>query len=721
MEQNASRQNSSTVLLKNNNGSIQSNVPSASQREPIAEKVVEETDEKVNDSVEQRVNERVNNTPIFLPKRPSDMTPIQIAEQLERDLQQLEGPIYASVLVPKPELERILGRTPPVLLLLADEHNGIENCESCVKPGCYSLYKSKGKNNNRSTFLDYLDDQTKNNWIIDVFFETWFGDSWRTSPRRGRSRLIENNPNNREKKYKSGGHGSALGGWSYIFEPCIGYIKNPYKNGKIICDYKHFRIQESDIRQLGFGNNTADNSFIKIMISLCDYIIWWCDGNSGKVDIIDLLEKKLSTIPDIPNISLIEFIDSIQLIYTDGSTIKDILEQPFFQKHSRTVHELKQLPPVIYNGIINNPQLGSAMIASYSHNIVQLCDIIRKTIKDHNYIVEFTLQKCSYLAQSAKYEELNELHLINFRTRLLDLYTIARMLKSFKKGYETSLYSQLAVGYFGANHTYHIELLLKQWYEPHVMWGTRNLKLLDMLMANHRQEIYDDIPKMSLKCIRQIKNDKEDSMYQLSNRLYDNFVHMMEFYSKSNSKYNPISDESIKEIEKIIKNKVASFAVFDPVEYYAMKNKSHLTFQMVADNFIKRYEDANPEHASLVNTSDVMTNQRIEQLYDKFVEIVSKKIIYNRHRKILNKILTKVEKILEYDTDADVRAKAVFDPIEFTLYQKGQVTLEIVFDNFIKRYEERYPEIVSSINASTQGGRRTRNNRSRRSRRTRKR
>jgi hypothetical protein len=189
---------------------------------------------------------------------------------------------------------------------------------------------------------------------------------------------------------------------------------------------------------------------------------------------------------------------------------------------------------------------------------------------------------------------------ITLETRLVDLYTISRVLKRFKKGYETSLYSQLAVCYFGASHTRYTEILLKQWYTPHVMWGTRNLELL----LTHFED-----PKDTIKCIKQIKNDSDDIMYSSSKRLYNIVVSHIEYelekyYDKSTTTLQPDELALYIKLGKITQNEAKAFAAFDPLEALLIeKNRGGVLLDepkliILLKNFVKRYEELYPEQAA---------------------------------------------------------------------------------------------------------------------------
>jgi hypothetical protein len=563
-----------------------------------------------NEWHEQEVRMEKEENSILLPKKPSNMTPLQIAGQLERDLQQLEGPIYASVLVPKPELERILGRKPPVFLLVGDSHNGIHMCDSCKKPECYSLYKNKGKGNDRSTFLDYLDDQTKKNWIIDVFFEKWYGKDFRKSGKKShdRSDIFDYNPNERESSHAKGEQASSLHDWSYILRPCIGYIQNPIKykaNNTSQCDYTHFRIHEGDVRHASY-----DNIFEKILRSLCYNILSFKKEQfDNYLYTFDRFKSKLEsdlfdTTRDIGftrGMGFTECMDFITLMCTDGTTIKSVIEHPA-SKYGRTIHELNQLPRELYDGIINNPELGlvfdnssnNTILKQFRPHILHLCQLLKNIMANSTILGKgITKDELNQYAQIVKLfiEKSGVLH---FNTAIVDLYTIARALKPFKKGYETSLYSQLAVSYFGTAHTYRTEILLKQWYTPHVSWATRSLKLLiHKTLSNSGDDV---------KCIKQIKNDTDDQMYPLINRLYQRLYRMVNqvVSQYTNTEYTLLNPDQIAayiKVAEIMKNENKARAVFDPVQPFLEEKQifaAEFTLVPLLKNFIKRYEELYP-------------------------------------------------------------------------------------------------------------------------------
>jgi len=105
-----------------------------------------------------------------LPDKLSDLTPPEIANIINQNLVQLNGPMYGALLIPKDEFTQILGRTPPVFLLLGDYHVGNKQCKTCPMGTCYSLYKDN------PTFYKFLSKLAKDfNISIDLFLEHWTG------------------------------------------------------------------------------------------------------------------------------------------------------------------------------------------------------------------------------------------------------------------------------------------------------------------------------------------------------------------------------------------------------------------------------------------------------------------------------------------------------------------------------------------------------------------
>jgi hypothetical protein len=169
----------------------------------------------------------------FLPQMRSPNTPLEIAQKIKEDIGTIEGPYYSAVLAPTENFKKLLGRTPPVLWLVADIHLSGERCAMpcTIDKRCYSLYK---RDTYHSAMLDYLKGKAEKNWVIDWFQENWQNEQdkklkYRYEPSESRSSLTH----------------------SYvILSPCRGWIRNEKyrsKNG-IQCEYTNFRIHGVDMR-----------------------------------------------------------------------------------------------------------------------------------------------------------------------------------------------------------------------------------------------------------------------------------------------------------------------------------------------------------------------------------------------------------------------------------------------------------------------------------------
>jgi hypothetical protein len=311
-------------------------------------------------------------------------------------IKKIEGPISYVYLTPTAKLKKIFPN-PPSILLFGDVHIGDKRCKSCdVNEGCYSFYNY----NDVISFLKLLNEQ--HNLTIDAFFEYWV-------PKKQREKLF---------KSKSQKHNSAMVDIVMSVIPC-------FSKGVLPCKYPNLRSHMADIRKSKKDDKYLGDSLLDIFN---DMVI--------KSDNAELFLKYLKEV--YPNETIDYIFDVIKRFFKNYS-IEDYVKDPFYQKYGRVYHEYKQIPEELKEKLVN--------IFDFEFKLPKLkisgfIDLLLEETKEGKYI---------------SYPDINS-RIIEFQTRLVDLYTISRILKTAK--YEKP--SNLSIVYLGEFHTQNIRKILTQ-------------------------------------------------------------------------------------------------------------------------------------------------------------------------------------------------------------------------------------------------------------------
>ena len=366
-----------------------------------------------------------------LPTELSDLTPPEIANIINQNLVQLTGPIYGVLLLPKAEFTEILGRVPPVFLLLADDHIGNTQCADCPMGTCYSLYKDN------PTFYKFLSKLAKDfNISIDLFLEHWTGPEEREkNVFRGKSKIREN---------------SALIESSNLMIPCIGQRKeNKLRQS---CFFTEFRTHNADPRKTyynHFDRYTGDTILV--------FLNYFTKQNSAAISLHNVY----------PGFNVYQELLSLYSAKDNVETINLYFNSAFFKEYSRTLHEFYQLPiPVqteLMERLLNEAKndTGEQYMMSRDSSIrtemvTALTDFIRDNSKINESKLQVIIEKALYTLS------------ISFGATLVDIYTISRALKSFDGG----LSSQLSVVYQGVYHIGREFFLLATYYDAVQTWSS---------------------------------------------------------------------------------------------------------------------------------------------------------------------------------------------------------------------------------------------------------
>jgi hypothetical protein len=374
-----------------------------------------------------------------LPTELSDLTPPQIADIINQNVLKLNGPIYGVLLVPKPEFTQILGRNPPVFMLLGDEHFGNQQCADCHMGTCYSLYKDD------PTFYKFLSILAKaHNISIDLFLENW------TAPEEREKNVFRRKSNIREN--------SALIESSHLMIPCIGQRKeNKLRQS---CFFTEFRTHNADPRKTYYNHSdkyTGDTILV--------FLNYFTQKKSAAINLHNAY----------PGFNVYQELLSLYSAKNNLQTIILYFNSPFFKKYSRTLHEFYQLPDVIQGGLMEGllnaarNDIEEAYMMSRDSSIrSEMVTALTNFIGDNSESNENKLQLVM--------EKAVEIFGISFGASLVDIYTLSRALKGFTgrlpDGQPGGLPSQLSVVYQGMYHIQREISLLGKYYDVVQTWNS---------------------------------------------------------------------------------------------------------------------------------------------------------------------------------------------------------------------------------------------------------
>ena len=384
-----------------------------------------------------------------LPDKLSDMTPREIAQVLIRDIKALSGPISGALLVPKPEFTDILGREPPVFMLLGDWHVGNQECQSCPRDGgCYSLY------NRDPTFLKYLSNLAKDtNLSIDLFLEGWVR----------RKYMISNSFVKTIKDEQD----SALTDITHLTKPCVGQRKE--MDLKRSCFFTEFRTHSANPRH----GHDYYNKYVADTI--LDFFRLDTTG--------DMLKDFEKTFPDFTFDDIMGELISLYSAKDNVESLTRYFESPFFKKYSRTLHEFNKLPSFLQRSLKQSLFTLAKLDTENRYMMCHYYKLDKRTEESFEEMLQWLTEGLKYYVHN-KNEKINDKiksEIINLKKCydlslggiLVDIYTISRALKGFDGG----LPCQLSVVYQGHAHIINQIELLQDYYDVVKTWGKPDISL----------------------------------------------------------------------------------------------------------------------------------------------------------------------------------------------------------------------------------------------------
>jgi hypothetical protein len=351
-------------------------------------------------------------------------------------LERLRGVVSYTYLAPSASDDSEL----PTIVLLGDEHSNTTCpllCESAVS--CVSV------DGHPNSFLHYLDDTFKV-YSPDVFMESWESQEVR------REKAGPHNPLHVPAHLRTTmvvASDRPIDHFSYSLVPCaiqghVGVeratesVDDLTKYGMYECPYRHLRAHFIDLRQASYGEKTAADASRDATLStvIADMRRW------SRPKLLEVWAYFY------PGFTPLDIYTSVVAGYRSAAAF---FENPFLLTHSRTSHELTQLPLRIFNTlktqatVLNNV---FAMLDPQSDEAIQLWlkgegpDCLDASLSN----MLFHFQQRSYFSHAS-----------------MDLYGLARALKVDKSGAR----KQLCVFYVGDNHCDTIRLYLGTLYTVH--------------------------------------------------------------------------------------------------------------------------------------------------------------------------------------------------------------------------------------------------------------
>lgn len=413
-------------------------------------------------------NIELNKNIRFFNNRKNNLQDIRINQSIKiiSKIESLEGPVYAALLKPKNNTLNINKQKYklPVIFLLSDYHEGSEKCLECsLEKNCYSLYS-----NNRQipTFLQYIIRELDiKNLNGDLYLEDWI-DKW-----------ILN------KKYLIPffefiaicKETSALSHTLYQIMKCAGPLKENSQSKKMC---KRLRVHSSDPRKLTPNSEykyTADSLRYRLM----EFLFVNLD-KPFTIKIIQTFKKELEK--EFNDEFIANYIlEDFKKTYEGETNIVNFLKtSKLFQKHSRTIHELNQLPEklqeIIYDKI--NKIYGKTINGINNNINNSQKNIIKGSLNNLNIFINSIINENVDITNRLNNIMLNNIIKIldiptNFTVSLVDIYTISR---TFKMANDKENPSNLSIIYLGNYHIINIMKILSEIYDKIEEWGDSDLK-----------------------------------------------------------------------------------------------------------------------------------------------------------------------------------------------------------------------------------------------------
>jgi hypothetical protein len=558
-----------------------------------------------------------------LPDKLSIMTPEQIADTIIQDIKQINGPIFGALMVPNERLIKELGRTPPVIMLLGDVHEGNQQCNSC-RDGCYSLYKDN------PTFLKYLAKQSKtHDWSIDLFLEAWIDSKYFYNGIFPIWNIIPNR--------------SALTDSKIITTACVGQRKEKLLRGN--CFYTEFRTHNANPRQ---GDVYINNKYHADFIF--NFIFTAFNNENSIMDNLLILIKYFNKV--YPGYEVLKIFEEIKKLI-DATTNIDIIEiffnSQFFNKFSRTLHEFNKLPKTIQEELKKN-LLNAAKNNNTNYIIFNnqqnnydcshLFNSIIKILKENKYEEKEKMDEYNLELNKFNFKDTirttNDMYDVTLGSALVNIYSISRALKGFKNGLD----SQFSVVFQGYHHIFSDILLLENYYDIKKTWGTTWNAL------EYQQLGYTKINK----CI--LQNDI--SRLQFLDELDEKYLEFIDINSKE-LKTITIIYELVNEGKPITITNSLQLAMLTETQervQILVNTMGHLFYELLGDNITsKEFRDCGLRKIDLLFRFPKFIHSLDNYLYFK-IDICLQKIgkIIKLVKDFNNKTLKDLEELNSYRT-----------------------------------------------------------------------
>ncbi len=339
------------------------------------------------------------------------VTYVDLAKYIFPKVKKIEGPVTFNVLKPTNNLKRILGRNPPLLLMIGDIHVGNESCFKCIQEdGCYTLYPFNSKKYN---FISILNDIGEK-YQVDLFLENWYNKAWRKTDNFG--------------KFISGDRSlSALEQLDSDLAACSTRHVNVMQ--EILCPYNNINVHFGDPRK-SFDDQNVRSENIRDLYDSIDGLIFFMKQKNFSFKEFAIFMKQIypqEKISDIIELLRVRFMHGMKHFFQYMRTNK------IMEKYSKVHKQIRQLPNELQD-IFYKFNLDTIM--SFEYNLLDE-DISELSIENqYNKIMEM-ISKTSIL---------NSFWL---GVSTVDLYSLSRALKTPTRG---GLPSQLSVFYFGNKH-----------------------------------------------------------------------------------------------------------------------------------------------------------------------------------------------------------------------------------------------------------------------------
>jgi len=389
-------------------------------------------------------------------------------------------------------------------------HIGNQRCDSCdVNNGCYSLYKP-------SSFMTMINETSRNKSIsTDFFLELWL------------SKLDRQHINISEMSTDVT-QNSALGENISWLMKCI------TRDKRIECPLPNIRTHMSDTR-------SEEYSLVSILYDIRKY----SGVYNGIYTLKNIIKEKYNIDPN-------EIFDLIERILYNKFDVMEVFTHPFFNK-SRLKHEFNQLPISIqYNIKKSVESIKHLYTETDTFTLSSNFKDIFKEFMDYLKNPSINISNIIHILKDIVTTLITLIQASYFNTCLVDIYTVSRILKTFKGG----LPSQLSIVYLGARHGDNIMKLLSGYYDVFQTYGNPEFMkdFYQTIGTNAHNEI------ISKKCLDE-NNDEFTEITGILHQAYRRLINAknhnaIENWVKtySNLYDMPLSDANETRIEKPLTN-----------------------------------------------------------------------------------------------------------------------------------------------------------------------